>query len=278
MILMVVALMLEAGPLAAGLELKKDPAVHAYPVYQGAGIRMAVSGVGKMKSAMAATFLLAGRPAAAQDILLNIGFCGANGSAHEPGSLLAVHKVTDLDTGRDYYPDVFWGRSLPAATLLCAARPVQDRLPPEYANCDLFVDMESAGIMEAAARFLDADQVALLKIISDDLQPQILDKTVLRQHMQRQMPQVRQIVDELRHLFPGGADPLPAPETAALDQLAGQIRLTVAMRRILDQDVRRAKTRGIDAARILSAALTGPVAGKPEGKRIFEQLRIQLRQ
>lgn len=278
MILMVVALMLEAGPLAAGLGLKKDPASHAYPVYRGADILLAVSGVGKMKSAMAATFLLAGRPAAAQDILLNIGFCGANGNAHEPGSLLAVHKVTDLDTGRDYYPDVFWGRSLPAASLLCAARPVQERLPPEYANCELFVDMESAGIMEAAARFLDADQVALLKIVSDDLHPQNLDKTALRQLMQRQMPQISRIVDELKRLLPGGAAPLPAPETALLDQLAGQIRLTVAMRRILDQDVRRAKTRGIDAARILSAALAGPVAGKPEGKRIFEQLRIQLRQ
>lgn len=58
MIFIVTALMLEAAPIIDYFKLKKDMTIHPYSVYKGSDIALIVSGVGKLKSAMAQSFYI----------------------------------------------------------------------------------------------------------------------------------------------------------------------------------------------------------------------------
>ncbi|MEA4890427.1 MAG: nucleoside phosphorylase [Clostridiaceae bacterium] len=277
MILIVTALKLEAEPLIAYYHLKRDMTIHAYPVYGNADMRLIIGGVGKVRSAMAAAFLLSGSPDAKQDILCNIGFCGTGSRSVKPGTMIAVWKVTDMDTQRDYYPDVFWGQDLPGAVLCCYARPVRRTDIATQDSASFYCDMESAGIMEAAARFLDAHQVALLKITSDFLTPDQLDKTALQQLLADRLPEIVRIIQSWRNLAGAANRDSLAGERNLLNQLSGNHHFTVAMKHLLDDAVRKSFINGKNPVAILEQAAGTSSASKREGKILFEQLRQQLR-
>ena len=106
--------------------------IHLFPVYRNPDITLIISGVGKVKSAMAVTYLLSTHQTTLQDVLLNIGFCGTNSRKYSVGTMVAVNKVTDMDTNIDYYPDVFIKENIPFAGLCCYSRPVaQDMVQEE---------------------------------------------------------------------------------------------------------------------------------------------------
>jgi nucleoside phosphorylase len=179
MILIVTALMLEAAPFIEYFKLKKDMSVLPYSVYIGSEIALIVSGVGKVQSAMAAVYLNSLYNSGRSNILINVGLCGSGSNRYETGTLLVINKITDMDTGRDYYPDIFFGSSLPKAALLCYSKPVKKEDNP--LELDFFCDMESAGVMEAAKKFSYSHNVLILKIISDFLTPEKLDKKQLKE-------------------------------------------------------------------------------------------------
>ncbi len=276
MILIVTALKLEAEPLIAYYHMKRDMKVHAYPVYGNTDIRLIIGGVGKVRSAMAAAFLLAGSPDTRQDVLCNIGFCGAGGETAKTGTMIAVWKVTDMDTRRDYYPDVFWGQGLAGTALCCYSQPVCRTDIDAQKGEPFYCDMESAGIMEAAGRFLDAHQAVLLKIVSDLLTPGQLDKAALRQLLADRLPEIDRIIRSLRSQAGDANRDLLAGQRDLLNRLGDNHHFSVAMRHLLDEDVRKSFLNGKNPVAILEQAAGTTSVGKREGKIIFEQLRQQL--
>lgn len=167
MIYIVTALQIEASPIIEYFRLKRDMSINEYQVYKNSEIALIVGGVGKVKSAMAAVYLLAENKASKKDILLNIGFCGASAGRYPLGSLLLINKIKDMDTERDYYPDVFAGSNIPHEALLCCSKPIGKNALK--GNTDFFCDMESSGVMEAARKFVYTHNVVILKVISDYL-------------------------------------------------------------------------------------------------------------
>src|SRR5690554_1763627 len=110
MILIITALMIEAAPLIEHFRLRRDMSIHEFPVYRNADIALIVSGVGKVRSAIAATYLLSicntkynkdienvNDDSCIKDhTLVNIGFCGASETQYEIGSLILINKVIDI--------------------------------------------------------------------------------------------------------------------------------------------------------------------------------------
>lgn len=95
-------------------------------------------------------------------VFLNVGIAG-HGSL-TIGSNFLVSKVCDDNTGKCFYPHpiVKKHREIPFSDLLTVAKP-SDRYQP-----DLGYDMEASAFFETGRRFLNAEAVQSIKIVSDN--------------------------------------------------------------------------------------------------------------
>lgn len=268
MILLVTALQIEARPLVEFYRLKKDMTEHCWQVYHGHDILLIVSGTGKIKAGMAAAHLLSRQDPARVAALVNFGICGSNSGRHNPGAVLIAHKIRDMDSGRDYYPDLFIGGSLPGMSLQCHAKPVYN--PSSEGGPALFCDMESAGIMEAAGKYLLTHQVAIIKVISDRLDRQRLAEQTVKKQLAEAVPVLDNVVRELLAL-PRPAN-LPVAEQDLVRTIAGRLNLTESMNRQLRDQVTRAFLTGKNPAAITSLLPAERVKTRQERQDCFERI------
>jgi nucleoside phosphorylase len=274
MILFVIALQAEAKPLIAHFGLRKDMAVSVFPLYRHEQVALIVSGVGKVRSAMAALYLLTRyETEQAGALLVNIGCCGAADPNNPPGTLLWINKVTDAATGRDTYPDLPGQPDCRQAAVVCYDRPVPgDQVGlPAGSVCD----MESAGIMAAAARLIGPHQILLLKIVSDLLEPGSVSPDQLSALIAGSLPRIEALISQTAESISLPKADLTAVN-AARDRLSAALRLTAAMKRQLDQDIRRALAQSLDVLPILEQAGAEAERTLPERRLAFAAIRKKL--
>lgn len=280
MLLIIAALQKEATPLISRFRLKKEMKIFEFRVYIGHDAVLVVSGVGKLRAAIAATFLLSGNYCPAEEaVLCNVGFCGSKSNQYPPGTLCAAHKVTDADTRRDYYPDypISADMGIPAAGLLCVPqiiRSAEDPLLTPFPDAEL-IDMESSGIMEAGGRFLQTHQILLLKIVSDVLAgtpANMLNPKTLDEYMHRGVllaePILRSANEAVRN-SPGMFDDKDLLEW--VDIVSFRLHLTVQMERRLYHAARKSLLSGVQPEAILSSFPEPCAAGKKERSAALEQ-------
>ncbi len=282
MLLIVTALRKEADLFISSLHLTRDMQSGAFPVFVGDSIALIISGTGKLRAAIAATHLLS-RPeiAVEETFLCNFGFCGSMDQALPPGSLVTVPKVSDADTGRDYYPDypLSMPDSIARACTLCVTRPMGSEgisifeKHPDAQICD----MESAGIMESAGRFLSTRRVLILKIVSDMLNPVIPDLSVLDRYL---LNNAATVLDILRAADLSTADSMETSDTRLfrlIEPLSIRLRLTARMEKQLVETARLAILGGAAVEDLLDASEFIEPADKRERKKDFEQILRRLR-
>jgi hypothetical protein len=144
MLNIVTALKIEAGPIIDYFQLKSRNGI-----YQNGKINLIITGQGKIKCAVNTALLLSKH----RFPTLNIGIAGSG--KHETGTGFFIHKITDTDTGYNYYPDYFNGQSEEIHTV--------SSLGKYYT----LTDMESSGFFEACYKFLNVNEIILYKIVSD---------------------------------------------------------------------------------------------------------------
>jgi uncharacterized tellurite resistance protein B-like protein len=144
MLNIVTALKIEAEPIIDYFKLKSTNGI-----YQNENINLTVTGQGKIKSAINTAVLLSQY----NYFALNIGIAGSN--KYEINRGFFIHKITDTDTGYNYYPDIADLNSEEIHTVSKVGK---------YFS---LVDMESSGFFEAAYKFLNVNEIILYKIISD---------------------------------------------------------------------------------------------------------------
>ena len=138
--------------------------------------------------------------------------------------------------------------------------------------------MESAGIMEASKKFYYAHQVILLKIISDYLNPEKLDKFQLKNFIKKSMPLIEKIIQNavyLNNSFKGMW--LDENEISLIDTVSQNLRFSKTMEKMLFKNAVQAKVKGIDVCKTIYPLLETKVNSKLEGKRIFEKIQQQLK-
>ena len=96
--------------------------------------------------------------------------------------MVAVNKVTDMDTKRDYYPDVFIKESIPFANLCCYSRPVAQNMVQE--EKEVFVIWNRLALWKLP-KVLLCPSGNTLKIVSDYLNPEKLDKLSLKNFVKK---------------------------------------------------------------------------------------------
>ena len=154
------ALPCEAKPFINHFKLKKDLSVTAFTIYYNSDITLTVTGLGKSAMAAGVAYTLALFPAPRLPVMLNIGIAGHR--SYELGTAFVAEKITDQETGRNYYPQLIISPPCPTHPLVTVAQ-----AQPDYPSDSLY-EMEASAFYETAIRFSSSELIQCIKIISDN--------------------------------------------------------------------------------------------------------------
>lgn len=303
MIYVVTALYQEAHGLIRELELKKNTAYAPFEVFdnESAGIRLVVTGVGEIAAAAATAAVCARDGADAADFLINIGCCAAanagadsgcetvdsgmdsgSGAANtaQIGDLHLCHKITELATGKTFYPDILYRHSWKERELVTGMQPMQ-----RAAAQEVLYDMEAAAVYQAGIRFFSPDRMIFLKVVSDfgvAGQERMTAETLeglLEQHVKEVaafLANLREAADEEETLRSGG---ILQEDEAVLEQLFAALHCSQTMRASARQYITYAALTGYDwKAELKEWYARGllPCKDRREGKVRLEELKQVL--
>ena len=191
---LVVALQPEARPIIDHFSLTARSDCEPFGVFSGDGIRLIVSGIGKVASAAAAGFLFHSGGCLRDEAWLNVGIAG---HADLPvGSARLAHKITDNSSSANWYPPRVLDASCPTGEVRCVERAEQ-----EFAGNALY-EMESAGVVPTCIRFATSELVHVLKIVSDNNNSPAdqISRQRIRVLVGQQVPLIEDLIRSLRHL------------------------------------------------------------------------------
>lgn len=212
------ALPCEAKPVVDFFCLKKEMAVSAFAMYTNKDICLTVTGCGKAAMAAGIAYSQALCSPVGHPVMLNIGIAGH--PEYALGEVFLVDKVTDVDSGRRYYPPVVFSPSCRTESVSTAAKPQL-----HYQECCLY-DMEASAFYEVATRFSCAELVHSLKVVSDNKTSPVsqINAKQAGALIAANMPAVATILDALAGL----AKKLPVIRHGQYQQLLERYRLTAS--------------------------------------------------
>jgi len=157
------ALKSEADPIIDFFHLKKIDD-KKFQIFTNEKITLIISGIGKIESAIATTYLLP-KP---NSILINIGICGS--PKHKKGELFQIKKIIDKSSTKVVH---LKGKYIfNTQSITCCDTPQNDKI--KFKNS--LVDMESFGFYKSAKKFVKDENIYLIKVVSDNISNNILTK------------------------------------------------------------------------------------------------------
>ncbi len=166
MIYIVTALASEAKPLIDFFTLQKSDDPY-FSIFKNDSIMLIISGMGKLNSTTATTYLLTVNKIKPAHII-NIGISGSANPNHHIGECFLIRKIIDHASHKVIHlnPKAF----LDATTITCFDTPQNDITKLK----NTLVDMESFGFYQSSQKFLNKEQITLFKIVSDKISDTIL--------------------------------------------------------------------------------------------------------
>lgn len=190
MIYIVCALYIEAKFFIEKFNLKKNNLLNEFQVFENENIKLIISGVGRIKSAIAVSYLAMKFDIKENDFIFNIGFCGSLDRNKKLADIILISKIESAYNSKKFYPDMLYKHNF-----LEGALRTFDTIIENYnihtkenkielnSNGDYniiyisnqkelqnnYIDMEAYGFFEAAAIFFKKDKIIVLKVISDIL-------------------------------------------------------------------------------------------------------------
>ncbi len=229
------ALLCEARPVIERYRLKKDFDYKKFDVFRNENIFLIISGIGRLKAAVAATYILNRVNSHSSILMLNLGIAGSTHIEHGIGHSFLVNKIIDTNTDRAYYPDILYKHKLPEIQIATFDKIVTDReTTGDYSG---LVDMEAAGFAAAALTFLGPHQIALMKIVSDHLEVDHLTAESVSELVKSELPAITGLIDSLQNLDLKSREMGIRPEQAVIDALVDGLHLTSAQEKILIDDL-----------------------------------------
>lgn len=159
MINLAVALAAEARPLVRHFGLSQYRSARGFRVYAAGGVRLIVTGMGKLNAAAGVAYL-GGMDCTPNQGWVNVGVAGHRDLA--VGTGVIATKITDHAVSRNWYPPLVANPPGVAAQVRTFDRPVESY--PESAVCD----MEASAFFSVATRFSCGELVQCFKVISDN--------------------------------------------------------------------------------------------------------------
>lgn len=190
-----VALKAEAEPLIEAMKLKPLSGTHLFPIYENDGVKLIVSGVGKIKAGAACAYLAGIHRD--EDIYgwLNVGVGGHR--SIKVGTPLLFNKIIDEARRAQFFPTFAFDP--PCRTEECIT---VENLDHGYMTEQVY-DMEAAGFYAIASKISPLEMVHVFKVISDH--PGHPMKEVTKKEVQslifNHVGLIKTVVEEMRTLI-----------------------------------------------------------------------------
>lgn len=265
------ALHCEAKPLIDRFELKKDPDSHKFDLFENDTMILIVSGIGKIRSAVASTYLLSKRNSTDVSVILNLGICGAFGKEHKIGELHYINKITDHAGGRQYFPDPILRLGLREASLETFDNPVE-KTNGLRVESDL-ADMEASGFFQAASMFVETHQIYCLKIVSDFLELSNISKDFISSLIRDRMGDLERILTACKSFHTPDPDLLTNMDLELISKISVNLKLTRSQHHQLIERIRSAKVRKNYRPEKLSPFSSEEIKTKNDNKNAFNRIR-----
>lgn len=282
MIYLFTALYQEARPMIQNWNLKQREG--RIPVFQNETITLALTGTGPLSAASVTAAVLSASAVTEEDLLINAG-CAAAVSDLPIGSVYLIHKITDLASGHDCYPDPVYSACTNEASLITGSRILSNHEEPGcisraqllnktavYEADPLLYDMEAAGIFQAGSLFFAPHQMRFLKLVSDAGAP--VTKADLASCSERLVSSVEAEIQAFQHL--SKPQSIRKPDSG---KLAEDLCASLTMKRRLDQILHWCSLSGKDMQEVLAPFYESnalPASSKEEGKRILKEIEHAL--
>lgn len=280
MLYIVAAMHCEAKPLIQQFNLKRDASARFFEIYRNEDMALVVSGVGKMRAAIATSHILSRLEPDESSAIVNIGTCGSISKSLAVGNLVLINKIKDVETGREYYPDMLLRKIFMEQGSLDTHNEVLTRnnMVAYYKQKDRypdFVDMEASGFFQAAERFLGPHQIYVVKVVSDYLEGNLMDKAYITDCMEKAMPDIKKLIDEILN-FQGQAvkeDIFTSEDRITLEKLVSHLRLTNYQTHELYDMARAFKIRTGSKIPEFKGIMSSDIKTKEQGKKFFNQIK-----
>lgn len=272
MIFICTSMYCEASPFIKQLNLKKDSKVNKFEIFKNDEIILIITGVGKIKAAVAVSYLLSKYEPGTSDLFINIGVCGANKDM-VIGNAYLCNKIIENDTKKTFYPDILFKHPYKEASVETCSNIIKsydNRLEGQL------VDMEASGIYQAALLFFETHQVFFIKIVSDYLNTKNLSEAFVLKLVEDKVQGIIAWMNEIKLGFLYNKNVLSNEEQEILNLVVENLKLSSTMENQLKQLIIYYKLQHGDINDILNIYKTIECKSKSEGKRYFDKLKQEL--
>lgn len=291
------ALYAEARGLMEAFRLKKENGQKHFQVFSDADrrLRLVITGVGMIPAAAAVAEISTMYPPQKGDVLVNFGSCGATGVP--VGELCLGNKITEVQTGRTYYPDMFYRHPFSEAEILTDVRAAKmgqylsdgaKESPVDAGDAvkaRRLYDMEAAAVYRAGNYYYGPHQMLFLKAVTDN---GVNGRDFSREQFGSVMEQASlKAVPFLRFFLEkegSGEEDLRKEVEKEAGELGKSLHCSAVMQAELTQLLYYCALSGIDWRSLCPAGAAAGGVEKPmtkdkrEGKRILEELKAGLLQ
>lgn len=262
---------LEAKPFIKELNLKKDLRHTKFQVFKNDKVTLLICGTGKIKSAIALTYLLSKSNISSEDLLINIGICGCKDPNIPLGSLFLCNKIIDNDTKHTFYPDILFKHNFKESSIETTSLINKD------SKCfsSKLIDMESSSIYEAASTFLQPHQIMFIKIVSDHLDTTIT-KDFISKIIFSHSPEIIKWINFLVQNFNANKNIFTPKDIDTYNTICENLNFSVSMKNTFKHLLTYEKLLGNDISKLLTKYKEIECNSKNEGKMYFEKIKSEL--
>lgn len=291
MIILTAALYCEALPFIKYYQLKKDTSYVKFQVFGNEDILLLITKPGAIHAAIGTAYLCSRFTPSPKDIFINIGVCGSALEEDSPGTVFLCNKIMEWETKRFFYPDIlythpFYERSLITSPLVVnSAKFVTEGTETDSSQIPIkqtvmakapLIDMEAAGLYQAASYFYQPHQMFFLKIVSDNLTNTDITPDKITGLIQGNIPVITGWIKEVKGEFNKNDPVFTTEEESFLKALSCDLGLSVSMEKQLIQLCKYYKLKEsnfMEPVRNFLRDIPLPCRTKSERKKYFEQLK-----
>ena len=272
MIYLCSSMYIEAEPFIKKLNLKKDTSVTKFQIFNNEDFMFIITGIGKIKSSIAATYMLTKYEPHESDIFINIGLCGTKNPAYKIGQTFLCNKIIDNDTHKTYFSDILFKHPFNESSIQTCSYVVKDK---DIKLESELVDMESSALYESALTFMQPHQIFFLKIISDYLNDSFNENHMVQ--IKSALNNASEIIiswmNDLKSEFKYDKEILSPKDIEIINTVSDNLKLSCTMKNEFKQLIKYYDLVNHDFSDIITAALPLKCKSKKEGKIHLEKIK-----
>lgn len=274
MIYVAAALTAEAKPLITYFKLKRDNEIKKYQVFKNEEIILIITGSGMMQGAIGTTYVLSSLNIKEEDIFVNLGICGAVKEIFQVGDIVLCNKITNNGNGKSFYPDMLFRHKFKEGALESFFHVLDKSMESEIKG--ELVDMEGAGIYEAASLFFSQHQINIIKIVSDYLDTTGITAEKVTHIVESGILSIDEWLNERKKFNVSDKEIFTLNEKNIMNVVEKNLRLTESMHYEFMELMKYHKLRNKNIEDVISKYSKIEIKDKREGKINFEKIRKEI--